>query len=89
MTIHVVSPGETLNAIAAGYGVDPGRLAADNSVPADGRLAVGQTLVVRFPRQIHAVRSGETLSSIAAMYGVSVRRLWQNNWSLKSEAKRS
>ena len=65
MTIHVVQPGQTLETIAVGYGVDPRRLAADNAVE-DGRLAVGQTLVVRFPRQVHAVQPGETLSSIAA-----------------------
>ena len=82
MTIHVVKAGETVGAIAASYGVDPIRLAADNGVPADGALAVGQTLVVRFPRQVHAVAPGETLSSIAASYGTTVRRLWQNNWPL-------
>ena len=82
MTIHVVQSGESTGSIAAYYGVDPARLAADNSVPASGALAVGQTLVVRFPRQIHAVRPGETLSSIAAAYGVTVRQLWRNNWSL-------
>lgn len=82
MTIHVVQAGETLGSIAANYGVDPARLGADNQVPAGGALAVGQTLVVRFPRQVHAVRAGETLSSIAASYGTDVRTLWQNNFSL-------
>lgn len=82
MMIHVVRSGESVGSIAAYYGTDPARLAADNAVPAGGALAVGQTLVVRFPRQIHAVRSGETLTSIAAAYGVTVRRLWRNNWSL-------
>ena len=82
MTIHVVRSGETLNAIAAQYGVNPAQLGAANDVPAGGALAVGQTLVVRFPRQVHAVRPGETLSSIAAAYGTDTRTLWQNNWSL-------
>lgn len=82
MTIHVVQSGETLDAIAARYGVDPALLGAANDVPAGGALAVGQTLVVRFPRQVHAVRSGETLSSIAASYGTDTRTLWQNNWAL-------
>ncbi len=82
MMIHVVRSGESVGSIAAYYGTDPARLAADNAVPAGGALAVGQTLVVRFPRQIHAVRAGETLTSIAAAYGVTVRRLWRNNWSL-------
>ena len=82
MTIHVVQTGESTGSIAAHYGVDPARLAADNQVPAGGALAVGQTLVVRFPQQVHAVQPGETLFSIAAGYGVSIRRLWRNNWSL-------
>lgn len=82
MTIHVVQSGESVGSIAAYYGVDPTRLAADNSVPPSGALAVGQTLVIRFPRQIHAVAPGETLSSIAAAYGVTVRQLWRNNWPL-------
>ena len=82
MTIHVVRSGETLDAIAAQYGVDPAQLGAPSAVGADGALAVGQTLVVRFPRQVHAVRSGETLSSIAAAYGTDTRTLWQNNWAL-------
>ncbi len=82
MTIHVVRSGETLDAIAAQYGVNPAQLGAANDVPADGALAVGQTLVVRFPRQVHAVQPGETLSSIAAAYGTDTRTLWQNNWAL-------
>ena len=82
MTIHVVRAGESVGSIAAYYGVDPARLAADNAVPASSALAVGQTLVVRFPRQVHAVSPGETLYSIAARYGVTVRQLWRNNWSL-------
>ena len=68
--------------IARSYGVDPIRLAADNAVPADGALAVGQTLVVRFPQAVHAVRPGETLYSIAGDYGLTIRQLWQNNWPL-------
>lgn len=71
MTIHVVQAGETVGSIAESYGVDPARLAADNAVPPSGALAVGQTLVVRFPRQVHAVRAGETLASIAEAYGTT------------------
>lgn len=86
MTIHIVQPHETVDSIAAYYGVDPVRLAADNAVPPSGTLAVGQTLVLRFPRQVHAVRPGETLTSIAAAYGVTVRSLWRNNWSLGGQS---
>ena len=86
MQIHVVKPGETVFSIAAGYGVDPQRLAADNEVGATGALAVGQTLVVQFPRTVHAVAPGESLSSIAAQYGVSLRQLYRNNWPLQGRS---
>ena len=82
MNIHVVRPGESVESIAIRYGVDPARLAADSSVPPNGALAIGQTLVIRFPRQIHAVQAGETLASIADRYGTTVRNLWRKNWSL-------
>ena len=83
MTIHVVKAGETVGSIAEFYGVAPARLASDNGVPATGALAVGQTLVVRFPRLVHAVEPGETLYAIANRYGTTVRSLWQNNFFLK------
>lgn len=82
MTIHVVQEGETVSSIAGTYGVNPQRLAADNTVPADGSLAVGQTLVVRISKETHTVKAGETLSSIATAYRITTRKLWQNNWSL-------
>ena len=85
MTIHVVRAGESVRSIAERYGVDPARLAADNAVPSNGALAVGQTLVVRFPRQVHVVSEGETLTDVAAAYGISVRQLWRNNFSLGGE----
>ena len=89
MTIHIVQAGESVDSIAAHYGVDPTRLASDNTVPPSGSLAVGQTLVVRFPRQVHAVQPGETLTSIAANYGITLRTLWRNNWPLGGEANLS
>ena len=86
MTIHVVSASETVAGIAESYGVDPARLARDNEVPPSGALAVGQTLVVRFPRTVHAVQPGETLFSIARDNGLTVRQLWRNNWFLGGTA---
>ena len=82
MTIHVVQPNESVSSIAAYYGVNPSQLSADNAVPGSGALAVGQTLVVRFPRQVHAVQPGESLFSIASLYETSVRQLLRNNWFL-------
>ena len=82
MTIHIVSAGETAQSIASNYGVSPAFLISDNEIPPDGALAVGQTLVIRFPRQVHSVQEGESLTSIAAAYGTTVRSLWQDNWQL-------
>ena len=82
MIIHVVRSGDTVTSVAAQYGVDARRLAADNGVGAGGALAVGQTLVVRIPETVHVIRPGQTLFSLAAAYGTTVRRLWQNNWPL-------
>lgn len=40
MTIHVVRAGESVDSIAAEYGVPPHRLAVDNEVPEIGRAHV-------------------------------------------------
>lgn len=83
MKIHVVQPGETLYGISVQYGVPMSRLISDNMLPDPSRLVVGQTLVVRFPRQSHTVRSGETLGQIARQYGISIRQLQRNNPALE------
>ena len=79
MVIHVVAPGDTLFSIAEAYGVPFSLLAIDNGLSAPYRLAVGQALVVQFPRLAHTVRPGETTSAIAAQYGISLRQLLRNN----------
>ena len=82
MDIHVVRAGETVSSVAARYGVPAGILAGVNGVAPDAPLAVGQTLVVRHPRELHTVASGESVYSIALRYGLSVRTLYQNNSAL-------
>lgn len=79
MDIHVVRPGDTLYSIAQQYGVSMARLLEDNDPPDPARLSVGQTLVVRYPKQVYRVRSGDTLSSIARTHGLTVRQMWQRN----------
>ena len=64
MDIHVVRAGETVSSVAARYGVPAGILAGVNGVAPDAPLAVGQTLVVRHPRELHIALSG------AAYHGV-------------------
>jgi len=82
MLIHVVTRGETIYSIAAAYGVDPQRLMWDNGIGAEGALAVGQALLLLFPRQLHAVQEGDSLTAIAAQYQTTVRALLRNNYFL-------
>lgn len=79
LEIHVVRPGESLYSIARDYGVNPAQMAAENDIPLQQTLVVGQTVVEQFPETVHIVRTGETLSAIAARYGVSVNTLYRNN----------
>ena len=82
MQIHVVKAGESLYAIARQYGVSPTLLGRLNAAPADGALAVGQTLVIYEPERVHVVQPGETLERIARQEGVMVLSLYQNNYFL-------
>lgn len=86
MDIHVVRPGDTLYLIAQQYGVPMSQLIGDNQLPDPARLAVGQTVVVRYPRGVHTVQPGDTLARIAQMHGLSVRQLWRYNPMLKGSA---
>ena len=77
--IHVVQEGETVNSIAAAYGISPTLLIYENSLSYPERLVVGQTLLVLIPAETHRVQEGDTLSSVFQTYGISQRRLYQLN----------
>lgn len=79
MTIYIVRSGDTVESIAAAYGISPQRLIADNGLGAAGQLVPGQTLAIIIPGVTATVNEGDTLESIAAAYGVSVRQLRRNN----------
>ena len=85
MVIHVVQRGETVYSIAQQYGVPFSQVINDNQLPDPSRLAIGQTIVIRFPFQVHTVQIGQTLSSIARQYGLSIRQLQRNNPILSGE----
>ena len=65
MVIHVVKPGDSIYAIALEYGVPMSQIVVDNGLENRAQLAVGQALVIQFPKTIHTVRPGESLSRIA------------------------
>ncbi|HEY4552555.1 MAG TPA: LysM peptidoglycan-binding domain-containing protein [Bacillaceae bacterium] len=79
MIIHVVSSGETLNAIAASYGSSVSQIAAANELPDPDRLLVGQSIVIPIAARQHTVRRGETLWQIAQTYGVPIESIIRAN----------
>ncbi len=79
MYIHVVQQGETIESIAAAYGVSAARLVLDNGLNNPTQLAVGQCIVIAVPEQIHIVQEGDTLSSIAEAYQVPLMTIYRNN----------
>lgn len=85
MLIHTVAPGDTVYSIAQNYGVLESRLIRDNMLRPPYDLAVGQTLVIRYPKTIYTVKEGDTLTSIAAMYGTDVENLLRNNPILQGD----
>lgn len=87
MVIHVVRAGESIPSVAAQYGLPAELIAGLNGISPASPLAVGQTIVVRFPREVHTVHAGESLYSIALRYGLSVRTLYQNNPALGGRSR--
>ena len=86
MTIHTVTPGQTLFSIGAEYGVAPGLLARWNGLTAEASLAVGQSLLILTPQTLYTVRPGDTLYAIAGRFGVSPLELLRNNPNLGGSA---
>lgn len=79
MIIHVVQQGDTIESIAATYGVSVARLAMDNGLRNPEQLAMGQCIVIAIPEQIYIVQDGDTLDTIAEANHVTVMQLLMNN----------
>jgi len=78
---HVVAWGETINIIAAQYGVSVEDIVAANNLSDPDLIRAGDVLIipgVAVPTPeagVHIVRQGETLQSIASMYGTTVEAI--------------
>lgn len=79
MIIHVVKQGETIDSIAASYGISAERLMLENGFTGDTKLAIGETLVILYPRIEYRVQEGDTLESIAGRHNTSIMELLRNN----------
>ena len=82
MVIHTVQPGESVQSIAQQYGVSSYRLTVENGLEFPVRLAVGEALVIQYPKVVHKVVAGDTLWRIASDNGISVNQLYRNNIEL-------
>ena len=79
MMIHVVQPNDTIDSIAAQYGVSVRQLLRDNGLENISSLVQGQTIVIVYPKLAYTVQEGDTLPSIANTYNVTEMQLIRNN----------
>lgn len=84
MEIYVVKEGDTLQGIAAQFGVSAVRLAYDNEI-IGGQLVVGQALIVLRPEIVYTIQDGDTLQNIADAFQTTVLQLVRNNSYLLNE----
>ena len=85
MEIHIVNTGDTLQSIAAQYGVSAERVAYDNNI-AGTDLVVGQALIIAIPETIYTIQNGDTIQSIAAAFGTTALQIVRNNSYLLNES---
>ena len=52
MVIYVVQPGDTLDSIAREFGVPLSRLVSQNELDPNGRITVGQNVVILYPNEV-------------------------------------
>ena len=78
MDIYIVRQGDTIQKIAAQFGVSEIRIAYDNEIY-DNQLVVGQALIILQPEQLYTIEDGDTLEQIATSFGTTERALLRNN----------
>lgn len=91
---HIVSPGDTLSALAKRYGTSVAAIVATNGLPNPDLIEVGEVLHIPLASpsppsddvggvggawQTHVVRPGETVSALAQRYGTSVAAIARAN----------
>jgi LysM repeat protein len=78
---YIVQRGDTLDSIAAHFGISAGELIEANQLTDPSLIEIGQQLTIpdQFMPDVYTVQSGDTLSSIAAQFGTTVGVLAQAN----------
>ncbi|HEX7479877.1 MAG TPA: LysM peptidoglycan-binding domain-containing protein [Polyangiales bacterium] len=85
---HTVQSGQSLGAIAKHYGVSVADLAAANRLTQEGRLKLGQVLVVPSAGELY-VKPGQTLAKIARAHDLDTGELAHANGLPASAALKS
>jgi LysM repeat protein len=73
--VHIVQAGETLQRIAAFYGLTWQQLAGANNLSNANHIFAGQRLVIPNAPRYYTVQAGDTLAIIGARYGVSAQAI--------------
>jgi LysM repeat protein len=78
---YIVQRGDTLDSIAAHFGVSASELIEANQLTSPSLVEIGQRLTIpdKFMPDVYIVQAGDTLSSIAAQFGTTVGVLAQAN----------
>ena len=79
MILHVVQAGETIDTIAQEYGKSVESIIQDNELANPYSLAVGQAIVIVYPKEVYTIQEGDTLEGIAIAHNVSLMQLLRNN----------
>lgn len=79
MIIHVVQAGETIETIAQEYEKSVESIVQDNQLVNPYNLAVGQAIVIVYPKEVYTVQEGDTLGGIADAFHISILQLLRNN----------
>ena len=77
--IITVKSGDTVNSLSREYGVLPDKIIADNGLPENGELVVGQSLVILRASRVYDASVGESVNSVSQMYDIPVRTIYRNN----------
>lgn len=83
-TIYIVQKGDTLNKIAASYGITAKSIALENNIQNINLIYIGQRLIIPTNRYdlnhtIYKIKWGDTLWSISRRYGVPIATIVRLN----------
>ncbi len=83
MIIVTVTSGDTAFSVAQRFNVSLDKLIADNGLPEDGALVVGQSLVILEPDEIYDVQNPQNIESVSQAVMETPKTILRNNFFLE------